>query len=232
MVKENAIEKVAGEMTQVVTGGKAKKYVPKYSLAEELVNSISHGVGAALAIAALVLCVVKAQAPAMIVAVVLYGVFMIILYVISCIYHALGRNTGGKKVLRVIDHANVYLMEVGTYMPICVLIGGALGWIVFGIVWVVTIVAVVLTCVNVEKYWLIGVFCNLILGWGSLLLLGPLIEKTGAGVWWLIGGGVAYSVGAALYVMGARRKWFHSIFHFFVLLGSALQFFFIYFFCL
>ncbi|MBR0403459.1 hemolysin III family protein [Candidatus Saccharibacteria bacterium] len=232
MVKENVMEKLAGEMTVKVTGKKSKKYVPKYSLAEELVNSISHGVGAGLAVAALVLCVVKAEKASMEVAVCLYGTFMIILYTISCIYHALGRNTGGKKVLRVIDHANVFLMEAGTYMPVCVLLGGALGWVVFGVVWAVTILAVVLTCVNVEKYWLVGVFCNLLLGWGSLLLLGSLIEKTGAGVWWLIGGGVAYSVGAALYVMGARRKWFHSIFHFFVLLGSILQFFFIYFCCL
>ncbi|MBQ9020233.1 hemolysin III family protein [Candidatus Saccharibacteria bacterium] len=205
-------------------------YVPKYSLAEELVNSISHGVGAGLAIAALVLCVVKAESPGMEVAVCLYGSFMIILYTISCIYHALGRGTSGKKVLRVIDHANVYLMEAGTYMPICAMLGGALGWTVFGVVWAMSILAVVLTCVNVERYWLIGVFCNLFLGWGALFLLGPLIEHTGAGVWWLIGGGIAYTVGAVLYVMGSKRKWFHSIFHFFVLLGSLLQFFYIYFF--
>lgn len=207
-------------------------YVPNYSLGEELVNSISHGVGAALAIAALVVCVVKASTPGAEVGVALYGAFMIILYTISCIYHALGRDLAGKKVLRVIDHANVYLMEAGTYMPVCLgLLGGTLGWWTFGIVWAVTVVAVVLTCVNVEKYWLIGVFCNLILGWGSLLLLGPLVELTGAGVWWLIAGGAAYTVGAVLYVIGSRKKWFHSIFHFFVLFGSLLQFIFIYAYC-
>ncbi|MBQ6393683.1 hemolysin III family protein [Candidatus Saccharibacteria bacterium] len=209
-----------------------KTEVYKYSLAEELINSISHGIGAGLAIAALVLCAVKAKEPAMEAAVCLYGAFMIILYTISCIYHALSANLTGKKVLRVIDHANVFLMEAGTYMPVCAMLSGALGWTVFGIVWAVTILAIVMSCIDVNKYWLVGVFCNLILGWGSLLLVGPLTEKTGTGIWWLIGGGAAYSIGALLYVLGAKRKWFHSIFHFFVILGSLLQFFYIYFYCL
>lgn len=209
--------------------------IPKYTLAEELVNSISHGVGAALAIAAMVLCIIKASSGHAVVAVVLYGVMMTILYVISCIYHALSPRVKGKKVLRVIDHANVFLMEAGTYMPICLALffGTWYGWVTFGVVWAVTAVAIVFSSIDVDKYQYVGVACNLILGWGSLLLLPWLIPTVGAkGLTLLIGGGAVYSLGALLYVIGKRRKWFHSIFHFFVLLGSILHFFFVYLFCL
>lgn len=212
-----------------------KVSIPKYSLAEELVNSISHGVGAGLAIAALVLCVVKANTPHAVVAAALYGSLMVILYIISCIYHALSPRVKGKKVLRVIDHANVFLMEAGTYMPICLalLFGTGIGWVTFGIVWVITITAVVLSSVDVDKYQMVGVICNLVLGWGALLLLPWMYPKIGpSGVTFLVLGGVAYSIGAVLYKIGANRKWMHSVFHFFVLAGSILHFFFVYLYCL
>lgn len=211
-----------------------KKLAPRYSLGEELVNSISHGVGAGLAVVALVLCVLKAGTPAAKVAAALYGAFMILLYTISCIYHALSPKVRGKRVLRIIDHANVFLMEAGTYMPICLsLLGGAVGWTTFAIVWVVTIVAVVLSSVDVDKFQYIGVGCNLLLGWGSLALLPWLIPATEFyGVALLIWGGVTYSVGAILYVIGAKMKWMHSVFHFFVLFASILHFYFVYLFCL
>lgn len=212
----------------------SKVSVPEYSLGEELVNSISHGIGAALAIAALVLCVVRASTPQGDVAAALYGAFMIMLYTISCIYHALSPRIRGKKVLRVIDHANVFLMEAGTYMPICLsLFFGDVGWITFAVVWLITVVAVVLSCVDVDKFQIAGVICNLLLGWGSLLLLPWLIPAVGPfGVGLLVWGGATYSIGAVLYVMGAERKWMHSVFHFFVLWASVLHFFFVYLYCL
>lgn len=215
---------------------KSKKAVslPTYTLGEELVNSISHGVGAGLAIAGMVLCLIKASTPAAAVASALYGALMFCLYMISCLYHALSPRCWGKKVLRVIDHANVFLMVAGTYMPICLsLLGGALGWMVFGLVWAVTIVAVVFSCIDVDRYQIVGVACNLLLGWGVLLLYGVLLALTShEAVRLLIMGGVAYTVGSVLYVIGAKVKWMHSIFHFMVLAGSILHFFFIYLYCL
>ncbi len=208
---------------------------PEYSLAEELINSISHGVGAGLAIAALVLCLVKASSGHAVVAVSIYGAMMIVLYIISCIYHALSPKVKGKKVFRVIDHANVFLMEAGTYMPICLSLfyGTWYGWVTFGIVWAITITAVVFSSINVDKFQMVGVLCNLILGWGSLLLLPWLIPAVGmSGVALLAGGGAVYSIGAILYVIGNKKKWCHSIFHFFVIGGTILQFFFIYLYCL
>lgn len=213
----------------------SRKYVPKYSLGEELINSISHGIGAGLSVAALVLCVVKASTAGGKVAAVLYGALMIMLYTISCIYHALSPRLRGKRVLRVIDHANVFLMVAGTYMPICLsLLGGTVwGWLAFGIVWLVTIVAVVFSCIDVDKFQMVGVVCNLVLGWGVLLLLPVLCNMVPwIGLMLLIFGGVAYSLGAVLYVIGARVPYMHSVFHFFVLMGSILHFFFIYLYCL
>ena len=208
--------------------------IPNYTLGEELMNAISHGVGALLSIAGLVLLAVKSSTAIATVSSVLYGSIMIVLFTISCIYHALSPHLKGKKVLRVIDHCNVLMMVAGTYLPISLsLFGGALGWGLFGFVWALTIPVVVLTAVNVDKFSALSVIDNLILGWGILLLIGPLRSVCPLkGIWLLVGGGVAYTVGSVLYGLGAKKKWFHSIFHFFVLLGALLHFFFIYFYCI
>lgn len=212
----------------------SKVSIPKYNLCEELINSISHGIGALLSIAAIVLCIIKAHTAAGVVSSILYGTFMIILYTISCIYHALSPKLKGKKVLRVIDHCNVLLMVAGTYMPICLsLFGGSLGWILFAIVWFITIIAVVFNAIDVDRYQVVSVMCNLLLGWGILLLLKPmLLVCPMKGIWFLISGGIVYSVGAILYGIGSKVPYMHSIFHFFVLAASILHFIFIYGYCI
>ena len=208
--------------------------IPKYSLKEELINAISHGIGGGLAIAALVLCIIKSKNAWSVVSTSIYGSFMIILYIISCIYHALSPRVKGKKVLRVIDHCNVFLMLAGTYMPICLsLLNGVLGWVVFSIVWTITIVAIVLNGINVDKYQVASVICHLILGWGSLLLITPLKQASSMhAVWILIIGGIIYTIGSIIYGIGSRVPYMHSVFHFFVLAGSICHFFFIYLYCI
>ena len=210
---------------------KEKNVVPKYSLAEELINAISHGIGAGLAIAALVLLCIRAHSAIGVVSGVIYASIMIVLFIISCIYHSLSPKLKGKKVLRVIDHVNVLLMVAGTYTPICLaLIKGGLGWVMFGIVWAITIFSVVLNCINVDKYQLAEVLSCLIIGWGSLLIINRLIQVCPKpGLVLLILGGVVYSIGAILYGVGRKVKYMHSIFHFFVLGGAILHFFLIYF---
>ncbi|MGN1372050.1 MAG: hemolysin III family protein [Candidatus Coprovivens sp.] len=207
-----------------------KVSIPKYTLGEEIVNAISHGVGAGLAIAALVLLIIKANSAIGIVTGVIYASIMIVLYIISCIYHSLSPKLKGKKVLRVMDHCNVLLMVAGTYTPICLsLLGGGLGWTVFGIVWAVTILAVVLNCIDIDKYNKVCLACNLLLGWAALIIIKPLIDACPInGLCLLIGGGIVYSIGAILYAIGRRKKYMHSIFHFFVVGASILHFFMIY----
>lgn len=208
--------------------------IPSYNLKEEIINSVSHGIGAIFSIVVLILCIIKASNVKSIISVIIYGVLMFILYVISCIYHALGRNVSGKKVLRVIDHINVMLMVAGTYMPICLsLLDAKLGWWVFGIVWFITIIAVVFNAIDVDKYTVISVICNLLLGWGVLLLIKPLLNVCSMnGIILLILGGVMYTVGSILYGIGSKIPYMHSVFHFFVLFGSIFHFIFIYGYCI
>ena len=208
----------------------SKVSIPKYTLGEEIANAISHGVGAALAIVALVLLIIKADSAIGVVTGVIYASIMILLYIISCIYHSLSPRLTGKKVLRVMDHCNVLLMVAGTYTPICLsMLGGALGWIMFGIVWGVTILAVVLNCIDIEKYKKMCLACNLLLGWAALIIIKPLVAACPFnGLVLLIGGGVVYSIGAILYGLGKKKRYVHSIFHFFVVGASVLHFFMIY----
>jgi hemolysin III len=207
-----------------------KVSIPKYTLSEELINSISHGLGAGLAIAALVLLIIRANSAIGVVTGVVYASIMIILYIISCIYHALSPKLTGKKVFRVLDHCNVLLMVAGTYTPICLsMLGGSLGWIVFGIVWAVTIVAIVFNCIDIDKYKKLCIALNLVIGWAALLIIKPLIESCPLnGLILLIAGGIVYSVGAVLYGLGKKRRYMHSVFHFFVIGASVLHFFMIY----
>ena len=204
---------------------------PKYTLGEEITNAITHGVGAALAIAGLVLLIIRANSAIGVVTGVIYASIMIVLYVISCVYHSLSFRIKGKKVLRILDHCNIQLMVAGTYTPICLsLLGGALGWTMFGIVWAVTIVAVVFNCLNVEKFKVVSIFCNLLLGWAALFIMKPLVAACpGTGLALLIWGGVVYSIGAILYGLGHKVRYMHSLFHFFVIGGSVLHYFMIFF---
>ena len=199
---------------------------PKYTLGEELVNSISHGIGAALSIAGLVLICCFANSAIGVVSGIFYSLIMIVLFTISCIYHALSPRLKGKRVLRIIDHCNVLLMVAGTYTPICLsLIGGKLGWIVFGIVWLITIIAIVFNCLNLEKYKVVCVLLNLLVGWSGLLIIKQLLAVCPKpGIMLLVAGGIVYSIGAILYGLGHKIRYFHSVFHFFVLGGAILHY--------
>ncbi len=204
--------------------------IPNYTLGEELFNSISHGIGAALAVAALVLMVVKAHNPLPETTVSLFGATMIILYTMSCIYHALSPNLEGKKVLRVIDHCNVFLLVFGTYIPVSLLgVGGAKGWILFGVIGAFTIIGIVFTAINVDKYKVIATICHLINGWSILIGIPELINNAGhEGLLFMILGGVMYTIGSVLYGLGSKKKYMHCIFHVFCLLGTFFHFWSIY----
>ena len=205
--------------------------IPKYTLGEEIFNSISHGIGAGLSIVALVLMVIKAHSALAETTVTLFGVTLILLYTISCIYHALSPNIKGKKVLRVIDHCNVYLLVFGTYIPASLLgIGGSLGWVVFSIICSITIFGITLSAIDTDRFQVLEVICHLVNGWISLLFIPRLIENMGIhGLIFLILGGVMYTIGSIIYGIGSKKKYMHSVFHIFCLLGSFFHFWCIYF---
>ena len=204
--------------------------VPKYNLSEELINSISHGVGAGLAVVALVLTIIFAARNHNVLGVVsacIYGSSMIIMYTISCLYHAFSPRLKVKKVFRVLDHCDIYIYIAGCYTPFCLsLIGGTFGWILFAIIWVCALLGVLLNAINLEKYKKISLALYLIMGWMIMISSESLLKAIEpAGLYLLLTGGIIYTIGAILYVIGSKKRYIHSVFHFFVLGGSILQFF-------
>ena len=206
--------------------------LPDYKLSEELMNSITHGIGAGLGIAALVLCLVKSAAhgnPWAVVASALYGAGVIMVFTISCIYHALARNKG-KKIMRVIDHCDIFFMIACTYMPYCLVsLRGVAGWVLFGIVWGLAALGIVFNAVNLEKYSVPSTIVYVLLGWSIIVLYKPLVAAISLeGAMYLIGGGILYTIGAVLYALGKKKRYMHSVFHVFVIAGRILHFFSIY----
>lgn len=207
-----------------------KVTVPKYTIGEEIVNSISHGLGIILGIVALVLTIVfsvKNNNTIGIVSSCIYGSTMIIMYTISCLYHALSPKLKAKKVFRVIDHCDIYLFIAGCYTPYCLsLIGGVTGWVIFAIIWTCAVIGVLLNAIDLEKFIIPSALMYLVMGWMIIFSydsVATLLPTPGLAL--LIAGGISYTVGAILYAIGSKKKYFHSVFHFFVLLGSILQFF-------
>ena len=210
----------------------ARIALPKYTLGEELVSAISHGLGAAFGIVALVLCVVKSASAGSAIGVVssdLYGSMMILLYTMSTIYHALKRNRA-KQVFRVFDHCSIFLLIAGTYIPIVLVgIGGAWGWTFFGVVVAAAILGIVFNAIDIERYKKFSMICYIAMGWVIVIGFKPLMDSIATGgIILLIVGGVVYTIGAVVYGVGKKAKYLHSIWHFFVLGGSILHFLMIY----
>ena len=204
--------------------------IPGYTVTEELINAVTHGLGAAFGIVALVLMEVKARTALGHVTAALFGAAMILTYTMSCVYHALPARFEGKKILRVIDHCDVFLLVFGTYIPaVLIAVGGWLGWTLFGVVAFVTLVGIALSIVDVDKYAAVEVVCHLVNGWSILIALPKLLKYSGViGVFYMALGGVMYSIGAGLYAVGAKKRYMHCVFHVFCLLGSMAHFWAIY----
>lgn len=211
---------------------KHKIDLPDYTLGEELISSISHGVGALLSIAGMVLCIVKAVSSGSateIVSAILFGIMMTLLYTMSCIYHALPRNNA-KRIFRVFDHCTIFLLIAGTYIPVVLIsIGGLIGWLYLAIIAISSIVGIVFNAIDVDKYQKVSLFCYIFMGWIIVFAFKPLASAINhKGISLLVAGGVVYTLGAILYRIGDDKRYFHSLWHFFVLGGTILHFFTIY----
>lgn len=209
------------------------RILPKYTKGEEIFNMTSHIVGGALGIVALVLCVVFAAVHGNgygVVSGAIYGVTMVILYTMSSIYHGLNPKRKAKKVFQVLDHCSIYLLIAGSYTPfaLCTLreYSTALGWTIFGVIWFVAILGIILNSIDIKKFRVFSMICYLVMGWCIVFKINLLLELLGtAGFVLLLLGGLAYTIGAILYGLGKKHKYMHSVFHLFILLGSLLQFF-------
>lgn len=196
------------------------------TVGEEIANSITHGVGAALSVAGLVMMVVRAASSATglhVVACSIFGASLVLLYLSSTLYHAL-TNGRAKRVFRVLDHASIYLLIAGTYTPFTlVTLHGAWGWTLFGIVWALAITGIVLKCFLTGKLHVLSTVVYVAMGWLAVIAIRPLLNALPwPGFLWLLAGGLFYTLGVAFFAY--RRKYSHTIWHLFVLGGSLCHF--------
>ena len=208
------------------------RQLPNYTRGEEIMNMVTHIVGGAIGIVALTLCVIRAALHDNVYGIVtsaVYGTTMITMFTISSVYHGLRPNLG-KKVMQVIDHCTIYFLIAGTYTVIVLSavrpVYPVLGWSLFAFEWTMVALATTFTAIDLKKYGVFSMICYIGMGWAVIPFWRQVLQvMTLPGFLLLLSGGIAYTVGSILYGLGKKRKWMHSIFHIFVILGALLQFF-------
>ncbi len=199
-----------------------------YSFAEEVANSITHGVAALLSIAALVVmiwyAVTHTGQTSAVVSAAVFGSSMVILYTISTLYHAVPRGKA-KEILQIFDHGAIYLMIAGSYTPFCLVsLNGVTGWVLCSVVWAIALFGMLFQPLLMKRADWLNCILYLLLGWAVVVVIKPLIAvlPTG-GLWLLVAGGIVYSVGVVFYLW-EKIPFNHAIWHVFVLAGTLLQF--------
>jgi hemolysin III len=199
-----------------------------YRLGEEIANSITHGIGALLSVVGLIVLIaysVTTRDPVRIVASVVYGVSLVLEYTASTLYHALPQPRA-KHVFKILDHSGIYLLIAGSYTPfLLVTLEGAGGWWMAAGIWTLALIGIV-----VEGFWAyrpkwLSASVYLLMGWLAIFAIKPMVANLPpAGVWLLVAGGVAYTIGTPFYVL-KKVPYFHMVWHLWVLAGSILHFF-------
>ncbi len=208
-----------------------ERTLPDYTRGEEIFHMVSHIVGAAFGLAALIVMLVfsiRKRDPWATASSLVYGLSLLLLYTMSSLYHGL-RPPMAKKVMQIFDHCTIYFLIAGTYTPI--LLCGirphypGWAWTLFGLVWALTTLAVTLNAIDIKAFAKFSMICYIAMGWCIVLAVRPAVASMSPRALWLIlFGGIAYTVGAVLYALGKRIRYMHSVFHLFVLAGSVLQF--------
>ncbi len=211
----------------------ADRILPTYTKGEEIFNMTSHIVGGALGVVITTLCVIFAAINHNVYGVVsgaIYGATVILLYTISSIYHGLNPNRTSKKVFQILDHCSIYILIAGTYTPVALCnirsISIFYGWLIFGIIWGAAVLGIVLNAIDLKSTKVFSMICYLLMGWCIIFRFDLLLQSMHKnGVILMAAGGIAYTIGAILYGIGKKKKYFHSIFHLFIIIASLLQFF-------
>ncbi|BFN37925.1 PAQR family membrane homeostasis protein TrhA [Fidelibacter multiformis] len=205
-----------------------RKFLMDYSIPEEIANAITHGIGVLLSIAALVILIVKAVREGTawhVTSYTIFGVSMVLLYLMSTLYHSLPW-AGARNVFARLDHATIFVLIAGTYTPYTLtVLRGPWGWVIFGLVWGIAILGVVLKAIYLDKYHTASTWIYLAMGW-IILIAGPNLFRLlpHKSLVYLIIGGILYSVGFIFYRM-KRVAWTHPIWHLFVMAGTLFHFF-------
>lgn len=195
----------------------------KYSVAEEFFNAITHAIGIFLSIYGLVMLVVQSDTAIKTATTAIYGASMLILFQSSTLYHAIAHEKA-KRVFQKMDHSAIFILIAGTYTPILMLVVPFPHSVaVMSSVWYIAIMGIVFSCITL-KYKYFSTVLYLILGWLSLFLFYFIWESPARdAIWYLLGGGVLYSLGCIFYLM--KKKFCHGIWHLFVLGGAVLHYF-------
>jgi hemolysin III len=200
----------------------------KFSKGEEIANAITHGVGALLAIAGLVLLVVFSALEGSawhITSFTIFGATLTVLYVMSTLYHSL-TSQRVKRLFRKFDHMSIFLLIAGTYTPFCLtVLRGWIGWVLFGVVWSCAIGGIVLKAFHTGKKEILSTILYILMGWMVVFFIKPVyLYMSGIGFAFLIVGGILYTLGAFFFVRD-KIPFYHSVWHLFVLGGSIFHFF-------
>ncbi len=198
------------------------------SIGEEIFNSITHGIGTLLSIAALVILIFFAVVKGDVWHVVsfsIYGTSLVLLYLASTLYHSFTREKI-KNLFARFDHAAIFLLIAGTYTPfLLTVMRGVVGWVLFGIIWGAALAGVVIRSIYLNKFKKLMVALYLVMGWLFVFAAKPMFQSLSvSSIIFLLIGGISYSVGVIFY-LNERMKYSHGIWHLFVLAGSTLHFF-------
>ncbi|AJQ29530.1 MULTISPECIES: PAQR family membrane homeostasis protein TrhA [Pelosinus] len=202
---------------------------------EEVMNAVTHGIGTLLAVAGLVLLTVLAYLHGdiwHIVSFSIYGTTLVLLYLASTLYHSF-TNERIKRIFKILDHSAIYLLIAGTYTPFTLVpLHGVLGWTVFGVVWGLAMIGIVLKIFFAGRFNIISTLCYLGMGWFIVFAIKPLIATVPAlGMTWLLVGGLFYTLGSIFYLW-KKIPYNHAIWHLFVLAGSISHFIAVFFYIL
>ena len=202
---------------------------PDYTHREEMMNMLSHAVGVVCAIVMMVIAVRASSGdPLKVACSAIYVATVLAAMLFSSIYHGLPKGMS-KQVFRVIDHCDIFFTIAGTYTPITLIgivpINPAMGWTIFAIEWGLAIIGATLNAIDLKRYSKFSMACYLGMGWCVIISLrDTILAMTLEGFLWIIGGGVAFTIGAVLYLIGKKKRYRHFIFHVFVLIGIVTQF--------
>lgn len=199
-----------------------------YTVGEEIFNSVSHGVGSLFAIiGSTVLVTIAAMKGSVIgvVAFIVYGLSMVILYTMSTLYHAFPMP-GVKKIFRIFDHSTIYILIAGSYTPFTLVLlkGSKAALAVFIAVWAAAVFGIVLNSIDIKKFTVISMVLYVVMGWAAISIVVPIYRALGSGFYLLLAGGVSYTAGLIFYGL-KKVRYMHSIWHLFVLGGTILHFF-------
>jgi hemolysin III len=204
--------------------------LPRYTRNEEVFNMVTHIVGGGMGMIALLACVIVAafnQSVIGIVSGMIYGFSVILLFTMSSIYHGLDIGVS-KKIFRILDHCTIFILIAGTYTPIVLnefrVQYPVDAWVIFGVIWGLAILGIILNAVNMKKFLPFSLVCYLGMGWTAVFRVSRLMEVLGVTffVLILVGGGL-YTVGVLFYALGRRKKYMHSVFHLFINAASIIH---------